>query len=1144
MKLSAKLLLITFLIIVVVSVSYSIIYFSLTDRILKSQQINASKISLGGILFSAQTLSEELTDDFNSLIKNNNKEKFYETSLDFLFLSDKNRILKHKSYFKSEFKFLGKINSTEDFENNQNSVLYKTGKINNRTYYYGVVLNKNTAQKFMANLQGASDINIVLLKNNLPLLFSNEDLSNQLYNEIVSTAKTLRSDEVEIFSKESDEYFYAGIYKELSGLFNNKNLGIVIFSASSEIVQFKATMRWIIMIMVIAIIFLTVIIVLISTTKLRKQISQLNYAAELVGKGDFNYKIKVLTTDEIGRLGYTFNHMIDELKGKSDFEKNIMSFVSFMNTNPTSKQIAEKALKKIIKQTAICSGAIYLINENSEIELIAKTDFTIDDIDGKYDKLFFKNLIETKEKKEYCFTENFPVIKTGVTEIKIGYLLFIPIFYDNNIIGVMELAAGSKSDIYNYKFIEAIQEQLSVGLTNSRAFEQLEILVQRLKKLNDDYRIQNENISKKNEELIALHTELKTKAEELGKEKERAENLAQAKSHFLASMSHELRTPLNSILGLTELTIKNKSTTQSTKEKLNIVLRNGKRLLILINNILEYSKLDSEKVKVKTKEFSLNNLIEEVESYIYPLVLEKQLKFKILWSHKSSVILNTSDEMLEQLLLNILGNAVKFTNRGEIKLEINISDKDLEFIISDTGIGISEKDQKIIFNEFKQINEGANGGAGLGLAICKKYLDLLGGSITVESKVGVGSKFIINFPNIIVSLAKLLEQPTISNNSDLALIYSNNENFINLKLNYLKSKGIKSIIIRSEELLQKLLYHNPFVIIFDFSMPNVFEIILQIKSNNNTLEIPTIVFNSDFEIHKAYALFPTQYLPIPNSFDELQEKLSHFDLHSKTICIISERLNRDLFNNNLNKFNVDYLKVEEFFKIKNPNYEIILIDLFGSEIDGLKIVSKIRKNRIAENKNIILMFDEFMLNEYKNEIFESFDLLKKTAGYSPIDTLNVLRKQLSFELNDNISNLMFESDEPTERNGDMSEKVVLIVDDDKDTLYTVGEIVKEIGCDVLYASNGKECLKVLKTTNKIDLVLLDIMMPVMDGFETIKNIRKSKELEQLTVIALTAYAMLDNKEIIEKNGFTDIITKPIIATNILQRVEEYLGGRK
>jgi signal transduction histidine kinase/CheY-like chemotaxis protein len=490
--------------------------------------------------------------------------------------------------------------------------------------------------------------------------------------------------------------------------------------------------------------------------------------------------------------------------------------------------------------------------------------------------------------------------------------------YGDEIISILELASESVPPGDPLEYLIRIKDQLAIGISNARSYEKLKNLVEELKNLNEQYLDQNEKMKLQNEELTELHSRLQEKAAELEKERAKAVELSHLKSQFLASMSHELRTPLNSIIGLSELTEKDASALPKTKDRVKIVLRNSKKLLSMINNILEFSKIESGKYEISETSFLLSQLLNEIYSSSKTLFVEKKLAFNIVLKEKIDYLIRSDRQKLEHILMNLISNAIKFTEKGSVVIKVSSPNaKDIKFEVIDTGIGISEDSQQHIFEEFKQLDSGnarKYSGAGLGLAICKTYAELLKAEIKVDSKVDKGSNFSLYLSNVII-----------------------------------------------EQL--------------DIASENV-------------------------------------YLDVDESKEDTPEP----------------------------------------------------------------VVPEVKKEKVEKTDD--------------------------TPG-----------KEGQFK--------------------------ILVVDDDNDTLFTVGEILQNLGYETIFATNGVECLNNLEIAIP-DLVLLDIMMPKMDGFETIKKIRSIPAYSNLLVIALTAHAMLDDKYIIENSGFDDLITKPIDSSTIRLKINQAL----
>ena len=389
--------------------------------------------------------------------------------------------------------------------------------------------------------------------------------------------------------------------------------------------------------------------------------------------------------------------------------------------------------------------------------------------------MLFKPLLEKLETVEINFSEDPPVISSGLVQINLKYLLLLPIVFNKKTIGILELGSVNKPTKEAKQYLELIKDQLAIGLTNAIAFVQMENLVAELKQLNENYQKQNEQIKSQNERLLELHSALSQKAKELEIQKQKAEELTQLKSQFLATMSHELRTPMNAILGLTELVLEDQSVSSKNSERLAVVLRSGKRLLNLINDILDLSKIESGKMEIKFENFILDDLLDELKASFTSLAKEKEIELRIVNLAEEKLYLTTDRTKLLQILINLVGNSIKFTTEGYVEIRVSLlKDSVLKIEVEDNGIGISFEQQKIIFEEFRQVSEGLNRrhqGTGLGLTITKKYIEMLNGTISVESKENTGSVFTVKLPdnkivtNEEIKLSGLTMMPTASYNT-------------------------------------------------------------------------------------------------------------------------------------------------------------------------------------------------------------------------------------------------------------------------------------------------------------------------------------------------------------------------------------------
>lgn len=1105
MKINSRLFLLTFIIVVTLSLIYTTIYYTITIKLLRTQQIKSLQISANNYKYYLETKLISIKNEFS----NYSEEKLLDelisrhSKLDFL-IEFNNLNLNYKIYFKDKVE--KEYKNLDDFiKEYPGSIIWK---ITNQNLYYGVFFTLDLLEEPAKTNQ----IGVAFISNGFPIEITGKNQNESYILQILNSVKKLNNlKKPAVYEDESGNTSFVSLYHSIySNQFYPKSINVVLFSVSEELIQFKQTIQILLAIIVATGTILTLISVFLFTWKLRKQINFLNYASEVTAKGELSHRVKIISKDELGKLGVTFNNMIDELQKKSIIESNYNEFITLINQNPSLNEIANKALEKIAFLTRFKFGSLFLV-DGANFTCIASYGLNHKSIFTD-DHYVLEKIKKTGEKTEYIFEDNVPVLKVGFLEVKIGYVQLIPIAYNKEVLGILELASETQIEPEEIVFLDSFLEQLAIGVFNAKSVEKLEKLVNELQILNTDYQSQNLKITEQNKQLIDLHLQLKEKAEELEKQKLKAEELYNAKSQFLTNITHDLKTPLNSILGLSDLLITDKSISAGQKEKMVVILRNSKKLLYLINNILEFSKTESGKLEVKNKEFNLKEYILTIQNYIYPQAVEKNIEMRIDMVGIYDCVVFTDPDILEQIIINILSNAVKYTDKGEVELSINLKSSDLVIHIKDSGIGIPENEKIKIFNEYQRGIDNIpmkTKGTGLGLAICQKYIQLLNGNISLESSVGKGSVFTIYLPDVIKKILKAGET------SDVVIgIFSKESKNIALYRDYLVSKNISLNLIHNPA---DSLNHN--VLLIDINSNDAEEIFISsVKLNKRSRIFP---FYNDYNLSKGYMVMADEYI-----FDSDLERFigKYYKTHKK--LIITER---NLLLNRFNDLIIENPEITEDL-VANISPDYIFIDLTENQSKNLFTLARLRKSKKTREININLIIDD---NFYGN----SFRLFKQdlknlavSNNYHPIDTCNVLRKSIKIESN------FLEIEETEESSGS---KTILVVDDDRDALFTVSEILKENLFKVYQARNGVECLELLEI-NKPDLVLLDIMMPEMDGFETISRIRNNPDTENLKVVALTAYAMIENKDVLERKGFDGLITKPIIVSELINNISKYI----
>jgi CheY-like chemotaxis protein/signal transduction histidine kinase/methyl-accepting chemotaxis protein len=1146
-------------------------------NVLSSQQSKYLLNSSNNFLFAYKETFQNTEDDFNQLTKAEinslfTGEKLKSSNIDFILeRNPKNPNSFYRSSIKEGVNLSQRESSLKEFVNNNPSAIIKSFTFpDGASLYYGRLLTDD----FLNSIARKINANVAIITGSSALQVSNQS-SNQKYIFFLNKAfdHLLHQEKFSVYTEDSEEVNIVSTLCNISSDLNeNQNLRFLIFSTINEAADLRAAIKYILFIVGVAGVLLSLILTYVFTQKIRNQFSLLNKATELTKQGNYKSKIEIKTNDEIGQLASAFNSMLDELDKHDRAINEYSEFIALINKNPTLKEIADAALNKIIKTCGFAVGAIYAVKENS-ISLIRS--YGIKGKTAAEDFEYFESTIKNHEMIELNFEKNYTIVSSGIISLEIKHVLIIPIIYNNDVIALIELGGLDKPNQEVKNYLQKIQEPLAIGMTNAFAFVQLENLVVELKLLNEEYQKQNEQVKQQNESLIKLHDQLKEKARELEVQKLKAEESTKLKSQFLASMSHELRTPMNSVLGLTELMLEESSSLSlKTKERVEIVHRSGKRLMNLINDILDLSKIEAGKMDLKSDDVVIEDIIFDVEASIKPLAARKHLEFKSVRKINSNTIISTDRGKVTQVLINLLGNAIKFTERGFVELHIEAeTDSQLKFNIVDSGIGISADDQKIIFEEFRQIDGTTTrryGGTGLGLSICKKIAEMLNGSLRVESQINKGSVFTFTIPLKVTSDKKTIKQAVnaekLRKNRKNPILVIDDDADIRITIGeYLESKGYSVVHadngVNGLNLAKEL---QPFAITLDLLLPNKdgWTVLKELKEDALTKDIPVILISIISDKNLGYGLGAFEYFVKPISANELLSAFSKLENIArkkieKIVLVDDDEFEFERFKSALHDdgVSVHFIKDSQyaFNEIADIQPDLIVLDLLMPGIDGITLTHELKNNRETKYIPIIISTARDLNEAEKNSLQHSVENITYKSNGHPLDALKIIRDrirmdELSYfvesavnEQSSEIVEIPIDAEQilAVKDDGKQDEILgeVLIVDDDPDALFTVNEIVQSCKCKTLVAKNGLECLSVLQE-NTPDLILLDIMMPEMDGFQTIKKIRENPNWRHIPVLAVTARAMLEDRQIILKNGFDDYITKPVNIGVISFKIEK------
>ncbi len=1177
MRISLRILLINFVIVALILGSSAFAFYSVMYNVLISQQSRQLVSATNNFIYVLRAKLIESEDEFLALLPNEvetilKTNNLKANNLDFIVLYDNqsgqiiNQATNNNVYLPDRA-----ITWEEFLYYNPYALVQEAKGKKDKSFYYGRIITPTLLNELSKKINSE----VAIVWEGMPADLSNP-AQNQKFLYLLNKANEYLKDKnnFEIYSDgtESNDII-ASVYKPSLTTNKQRNIYFLIFSSFRETGELRTTLRNIFLLVGLAGIVLSLIFTFVFTDKLRKQISELGKATEQTYSGNFKHRINIKSKDEIGRLGDAFNKMLDELDKKEKAKNEYSEFIALINQNPTLIEISDAALNKIINIGGFIIGGLYAVDDD-EISLISSYGLDHNSSEHSGELTLHKRVLKNKEKLELFAEDYLPVVSSGLMGIKIKYLLLLPIVYNNKITALLELGSINKPSEEVIEYLDKIKDQLAIGITNSKALVQMENFVAELKKLNEEYQKQNIHIKQQNDTLIQLHNDLKEQAEELERQKEKAEESTQIKSQFLASMSHELRTPMNSILGLTELILEKASLEDKNRERLEVVLNSGKRLMNLINDILDLSKIEAGKMEIRYEDVMLDEVIEEVSASITPLVNKKGIGFQVIRSIDTRMLINTDRGKVTQVLMNLLGNAVKFTDEGSVTLRISAEDNLLNFEVIDTGIGISEQDKNLIFEEFRQADGSITrkySGTGLGLAISKKISDLLGGSISVTSKINEGSTFNFSIPLKYVDTkvpelqSKIDIRTLIKNRKNPILVIDDDEEVRYTIGQYLLSKGYEVLFAEDgDKGLQMAIENQPFAITLDVMLPGKdgWSVLKELKENALTKDIPVIMVSIIGDKNIGYELGAFEYFIKPISSEKLLSAFSKLENLAnkpiqKIVVVDDDELEFEKFKEEFasDDIRIEYIKESEyaFSKIAEVQPDLIIIDLMMSKIDGITLSYKLKSNIKTRHIPIIISTAKDLTEDERaslNNIVESIAVKSKEH---PLDVLKVVRNRIEMQqadLTDSLQNMINKvsaNNNNKNSNNELADQnpnaEILIVDDDADTLYTLDEIVQACNCNTVLAKSGKECLAALEQKTP-DLILLDIMMPEMDGFQTIKQIKLNKKWSDIPVFAVTAKAMKNDKDIVLKQGFTDYIPKPVNPTIVSFKIQKLISQLK
>ncbi|MFP3847522.1 response regulator [Pseudomonas sp. W5-01] len=714
-----------------------------------------------------------------------------------------------------------------------------------------------------------------------------------------------------------------------------------------------------------------------------------------------------------------------------------------------------------------------------------------------------------------------------------------------------------------------------------------EQLAEQSKALGD----QRDALDRNNEELHIAQIELEARADEL-------QRSSKYKSEFLANMSHELRTPLNSSLILAKLLAENPQD-NLTAEQVKFaesIYSAGNDLLNLINDILDISKVEAGKLDMRPENSSVSRLVEGLRMTFEPLAAEKKLEFSVEIQSGTPVSLYTDRQRLEQILKNLLSNAVKFTESGTVSLTVSRQPGEgVAFTVRDSGIGIAEEQQESIFEAFRQADGTTNrryGGTGLGLSISRDLARLLGGSISVTSAPGQGSIFTLVMPEEYVEVepsqyvegpaaavqpapvparitppapvaakpaAAATPIPRFADDREKApfsnrciLVIEDEVRFAHILYDLAHELGYNCLVAHAaDEGFDLASSFIPDAVLLDMRLPDHsgLTVLQRLKELPSTRHIPVHVISVEDRQEAAlqmgaigYAVKPTTREELKDVFARLEAKLTQ--KVKRILLVEDDALQRDSIARLIGDDDIEITAVgfaqDALDLLRDNAYDCMIIDLKLPDMLGNELLKRMSIDEICAFPPVIVYTGRNLTRDEEAELLKYSRTIIIKGARSPerlLDEVTLFLHKVESQMSNERQKML-----KTARSRDrvFEGRKILVVDDDVRNIFALTSALEHKGAIVEVGRNGLEAIEKLNTVEDIDLVLMDVMMPEMDGYEATIEIRKNPRWRKLPIIAVTAKAMKDDQDRCLQAGSNDYLAKPIDLDRLFSLIRVWL----
>jgi HAMP domain-containing protein/CheY-like chemotaxis protein len=961
---------------------------------------------------------------------------------------------------------------------------------------------------------------------------------------------------------------------------------------------------------------------------LTNQVRAIAEVATAVTQGDLTRSIQVEARGEVAELKDNINTMINNLRLTTErnteedwLKTNLARFTGMLQGQRDLTTVGKTLLSELAPLVNAHQAVIYQMETEDEAKLVLLSAYAGDRADGHLrrvdlgDGLVGQCAIEKRRILIRDLVDSKVTIRSGLFEAVPRNVIVLPVLFEDRVKAVIELASLGAFTASHLAFLEQLTASIGIVLNSIEATMQTEGLLKQSQQLATELQTQQKELQQKNEQLAQKaqqlaeqNAEVERKNQEIEQARRELEGKAKElaltskyKSEFLANMSHELRTPLNSILVLGQQLGDNPDGNLTGKqvEFARTIHGAGTDLLNLISDILDLSKIESGTVSVEAEEVFFASLLDMIGRPFRHEAENRNLDFELLTDPRLNRSLITDSKRLQQVLKNLLSNAFKFTEKGGVRLTVSVAELGwsndhpilsratavIAFEVADTGIGIPQDKQRIIFEAFQQADAGTSrkyGGTGLGLAISRELAGLLGGEIQLRSAPNAGSTFTLYLPQVYSGPSALLlkdsegsvpskpvellktvlaelpveqipdDRENLEADDTALLIVEDDPHYARILRDLSREKGFKVLLAtRGAEALALAREFHPAAVSLDVFLPDMlgWTVLNHLKQDPATRHIPVQMLTLDEDKNHGLARGAFAFITKPITTEGLDAAITRIKEYAaprrKRLLVVednpAEQLSiRELLGNEDIDVAVATTGREALAALQGQPYDCVVLDLRLPDMTGFEVLEELRDTSAVNDIPIVVFTGKELSPEEDARLHE----LARSVVVKGVESPERLLDETALFLHRVIADLPQQKQNMLDRlhrsDDALVGKKVLVVDDDVRNIFALSSVLERRGMSVLTAGTGKAAIETLASVPDVSIVLMDIMMPEMDGYETMQVIRQNASFRRLPIIALTAKAMKGDREKCLEAGASEYLAKPVNTEQLLSTLRMWL----